>query len=250
MFAAVCVLLSATGHILMAGRGVAGWALGLAFAGTCATAWVLADRERGLAAVTTAAVAVQTVLHTVFSWSATGMVGTTAGVGPAPTSPTDHLASMADMAHMAHMDHTAHMSHMGHLGHSPMDMATDMGLSMGMSAGMGMPGMPEAAVGHHVMTDTSTGLGMLAAHLLAALLSGLWLAYGERAAFRVLRALPAARFSPARFLRLLLALVAVPPVPDRPRPRPARAADERAPRRLLFAHAVISRGPPPALAVT
>ncbi|MEV7280870.1 hypothetical protein [Streptomyces sp. NPDC093111] len=93
--------------------------------------------------------------------------------------------------------------------------------------------------------ETTSSWGMLVAHLLAALLSGLWLAHGERGAFRLLRALPAGLFRP---LGLLLAVVPVPV--DRPRFRPVRPADERAPRRLHLAHSLVSRGPPPAGAVT
>jgi hypothetical protein len=85
--------------------------------------------------------------------------------------------------------------------------------------------------------------GMLVAHLLAALLSGLWLAYGERAAFRILRALAGWFVAP---LRLPLRL---PVPPHRPRIR-ARGADaDRAPRRLLLTHAITTRGPPAGVAV-
>ncbi|MDV5149152.1 hypothetical protein R1T08_34700 [Streptomyces sp. SBC-4] len=215
IFAAVCVLLAATGHIVMSGQGVPGWAMALAFAGTVSVAWVLAGRERGLFAVTAATVAVQGVLHTVFSWTQS----------PAATGPsTAHAHPTAS--------HTA-MSHEG-MGHGAMGHGT---------------AEPPAA---HDMTDmaamaemSSSSLGMLSAHLLAALLSGLWMAYGERAAFRLLRALPMGLFRPLRLL-----FTAVVPVPrDVPRIRPVRAGDERAPRRLLLARSVVSRGPPQALAV-
>ncbi|MFB6520818.1 hypothetical protein [Streptomyces sp. NPDC056401] len=87
-------------------------------------------------------------------------------------------------------------------------------------------------------------LGMLTAHLLSAVLSGLWLAYGERAVFRVLRALPAGLFRP---LRLLLTALPVPQ--DRTRLPAVRRRDERAPRQLHLAYFIISRGPPQAVAV-
>ncbi|WP_406055313.1 hypothetical protein OG462_06410 [Streptomyces sp. NBC_01077] len=207
-FAAVCVLLAATGHILMSGQAVPGWALGHAFVGTAAAAWALAGRERGLLAVTAVTVAVQSVLHTVFSWSQ-----------PAGAVPT-HAADTA-------MDHT----HMGH---------ATMGHEVLPQAAAAMPGAPAT----HDMTNMSSSLGMLSAHLFAALLSGLWMAYGERAVFRLLRAMPLGLFRP---LRLLLAVVV--PVRPRPRLRPVRAGDERVPRQLFLAHSVISRGPPRALAV-
>ncbi|MBP2586124.1 hypothetical protein J3A78_006602 [Streptomyces sp. PvR006] len=252
MFAAVCVLLAATGHILMSGQGVPAWTLAVAFAATVSAAWFLAGRERGLLAVTAASVVVQSALHTAFSWSQTTAVPTATAPKatpipvamsmptsmsidtPMPTSTSTSTSlsmslSMGD-AHAAH----AHMAHaaMGHgaMGHG--DMAA--------SAGM----LSQAPAGHD-MTDVSSSLGMLSAHLLAALLSGLWMAFGEQAAFRLLLATSLRLFRP---LRPLLASFA-PVVRNRPRLRPVRAGDERTPRRLLLAHSLISRGPPQALAV-
>lgn len=131
-----------------------------------------------------------------------------------PMSSMDHgmeamhsMASMGSMSSMGSMDHMGSADSMGH----------DMG---GMSL-----------------------TGMLLAHLLAALLCGLWLAYGERAAFRILRALAGWLFAP---LRLLLRL---PAPPHRPRVRARRAGSDRAPRRLLLTHAITSRGPPAGTAV-
>jgi hypothetical protein len=101
------------------------------------------------------------------------------------------------------------------------------------------PAHPHAMHDHH-MTGTSS-YGMLGVHLLAALLCGLWLAYGERAAFNVLRSL-AVRV----LLRLRLA-VRTPAIPHQPRNVPAYSP---APvRELLLAHAITSRGPPSGLAV-
>jgi len=106
-----------------------------------------------------------------------------------------------------------------------------------------MPGM-DHGVGDEVgSTALSSSLGMLAAHLLAALLCGLWLAYGERAAFRILRAVAGRLAAP---LRLLLAL---PTPPHRPRVRVRRDRSDRAQRRLLLVYAITSRGPPAKAAV-
>jgi hypothetical protein len=85
--------------------------------------------------------------------------------------------------------------------------------------------------------------GMLAAHLLAALLCGLWLAHGERAAFGLLRTVAGRLSAP---LRLSLAL---PVAAERPRPRVRRGRADRSPRRLLLVHAITSRGPPAGTAV-
>jgi hypothetical protein len=228
-FAAVCVLLAAVGHILMSGQVVPGGALALAFAATMAVAWFLAGRERGLFAVTATTVAVQSVLHTAFSWSQ-----------PAGTMPTNAARAPMDHTHMTHeaMQHAA-MGHMT-MGHEAMQHVA-MGHEAVARVGTAMTEAPAA----HDMTNMSSSFGMLSAHLLAALLSGLWMAYGERAVFRVLRALPLGLFRPLRLL--LAAIVPVPPQPSRV--RPGRSSDERAPQGLLLAHSVISRGPPQALAV-
>ncbi|MFF4803920.1 hypothetical protein ACFY1U_37025 [Streptomyces sp. NPDC001351] len=121
---------------------------------------------------------------------------------------------------------------------------SDASASMDMS-GMGsmhMTSMDMARMDHmDHMDHTASGgssSGMLAAHLLAALLCGLWLAYGEKAAFRILRAVAGWLAAP---LRLLLAL---PDTPPRPRPHLRRRRSDRAPRLLLLVHAITSRGPP------
>jgi hypothetical protein len=120
----------------------------------------------------------------------------------------------------------------------------------GQPASMDMGSMRMSATDSMDMTHMSAGTaggtsspGMLTAHLLAALLCGLWLAHGERAAFRVLRAVATRLAAP---LRLLLAL---PVPPHRPRLRPGRPRSDRAPRLLLLVHAITSRGPPLGTAV-
>ncbi|MFE7514516.1 hypothetical protein ACFU8I_25325 [Streptomyces sp. NPDC057540] len=236
MFAAVCVLLAATGHILMSGHAVPGPTLGAALAGTALAGWLLGGRERGLLAVTSAAVAFQSVLHLAFSWSQSA-----AGALPADRAGTGHGGMAMDHMTMHHMS-PRHMD-MGHMdmGHAGMTSTVMEHLAAAPS--------PAPSAGHD-MTDMTSSAGMLAAHLLAALLSGLWLAYGERAAFRLLRAAPARLLRPLGPLGLLGLLLAVPPAAvDRPRIRRARPGDGRVPRRLLLARALLTRGPPRAIAV-
>ncbi|MFC9927473.1 hypothetical protein [Streptomyces sp. NPDC127190] len=206
VFAAVCVLLAALGHVLMSGSDVPAWALAAGGAVTGSVGWCLAGRERGLPLIVTVVVAAQTALHEAFSCaqSTYGPSGATAAMDMGAM----RMGSM-DMGAM-HMDHTG-MSPMGHMGHA--------------------------------MDSGSSSSGMLAAHLLAAVLSGLWLAYGEKAAFRILRAAAGWLAAP---LRLLLAL---PPTPDRPDVRLRRRRSARAPRLLLLVHAITSRGPPVGTAV-
>jgi hypothetical protein len=83
---------------------------------------------------------------------------------------------------------------------------------------------------------------MLAVHLLAALLCGLWLSAGERAVFGLGRTVAGRLFAPV----LLLLRAARPP--HRPPPRPLRADSARPLRQLLLIHAVTSRGPPAGVA--
>ncbi len=67
LFAAACVLLAALGHVLMSGTPLPWWGVLAASAGTAAAAWPLTARERSLPVVTGASVAVQALLHTVFT---------------------------------------------------------------------------------------------------------------------------------------------------------------------------------------
>ncbi|MEU1071324.1 MULTISPECIES: hypothetical protein [unclassified Streptomyces] len=228
MFAALCVLLTALGHALMSRTPVPWWALGCGFAATGATAWALAGRERGFASVVAVAVGAQVVLHELFSWAqntvrpaAPPMDARMPGMRVSGM-PMDHMDHMDHMGHMAPMDGMGRMGPMGHMDSlGPMD-----------SLGHGMTGMPLG------MSST----GMLAAHLLAALFCGLWLAHGERAAFRILRSFTGWLFAPLR-----LVLTVAPPRPARPRARPERTT--RRLRRLLLVHAITSRGPPAGTAV-
>ncbi|WCN04820.1 hypothetical protein [Streptomyces sp. M92] len=224
VFAAVCVLLAALGHLLMSGAVVPWWAVAAGASATGTAAWWLAGRERGPVAVVLLAVAAQTVLHAAFSLAqATAHPGSTGDASLVrrwldvllcriPSHPGAEPGTVP--MPMGAADHGGHAGHATH--------ATD-------------------AVGHAMGGMSSTG--MLAAHLVAALLCGLWLAHGERAAFRIVRSLAARLVAP---LRLLLRPAAP---PHRPRVRPGRAASDRAPRRLTLAHAITSRGPPARSAV-
>ncbi|MHB9755305.1 hypothetical protein ACYBSK_13135 [Streptomyces sp. BYX5S] len=206
MFAAVCVLLTALGHTLMSGAAMPWWALGAAFAVTGAVACGAAGRERGLLPVVGLAVVAQGALHLFFSWAQGGTAAHAHGAGG---------GGMSGMGHAAH-----DMGGMTGSGMSPTDMSpTDMSAT------------------HMSLTDTSS-VGMFLAHLLAAVLSGLWLAYGERAAFRVARAVVRRIAAP---LRLPLR---VPTPPHRPRMPLRRTRRDRAPRVLLLADTITSRGPP------
>ncbi|WP_330286937.1 hypothetical protein [Streptomyces sp. NBC_00576] len=229
VFAAVCVLLAALGHVLMSGSTVPWWTMAAGFAATSGLGWSLAARERGLPLVVSAVVLAQGALHSAFSLVQSAALG-------AAWSGSDSAAHRMSSMAMDAMD-------MGSMG--SMDASGSMDMSaMGMSA-MGMGHSAHADHLGHLAHDTggTSSLGMLAAHTLAALLSGLWLAYGERAAFRVLRAVAGWLAAPLR-----LPLVVLPTPPHRPRPRQTGERAERV-RRLTFAHSIVSRGPPAGIAV-
>ncbi|MFJ3584074.1 hypothetical protein ACIPPS_17785 [Streptomyces sp. NPDC090127] len=181
----------------------------LAFAVTGGLAWLAGGRRRGRYAIAGGLAAVQTALHLIFS--AGRSHAATAGDGGAfgGGATTGHRATgHAGTSHPG-MDHEA----MG-LG----DTATDPVVEMAANAG-------------------SSSLGMLAAHLLAALVCGLWLARGEAALFALARTVGASAFTP---LRLLLAVVRVPELPRPLRPRP----HHRRLHGVALAHTLSRRGPP------
>ncbi|MBV9024408.1 MAG: hypothetical protein JO362_11610 [Streptomycetaceae bacterium] len=201
IFAAVCVTTTALGHALMS-KTLPWWALGAAFFGTCAAAYCLARKERGVVVVTASTIAAQLGLHSLFD------------LAQAPTS-------MADMADMADMDN----------GMAGMDMSR-MSQAPGVTSG-GMEQLQVAHTGHGA-------LGMFLAHLLAALVCGLWLWRGEAAAFRLARSLAGLLFTP-----LLLALTAQGWAGLQLPARPSTAAPLVLRLRTVLLHDVASRRGPP-----
>ncbi|MCM9083281.1 MULTISPECIES: hypothetical protein [Streptomyces] len=240
MFAALCVLLAATGHLLMSGTAVPWWALSVAFPGTAATAWALAGRERGLLAVTTAAVAVQAVLHACFSLSQS-LAAPAAAAAPHGSGSMRMQAQMQLQMQMSPMPWMPWMPQRPGAGMPEASAHAHHALHGAAEAATGPTGGPLPGGLHEALAMSPAG--MLAAHLLAAVLCGLWLAHGERAVFSVVRAVAVRLWTP---LRLLLR-TAVPA--RRPPVRVRRGHGHRAPRRLLLAHAITSRGPPTGTAV-
>ncbi|MES4903650.1 MULTISPECIES: hypothetical protein [unclassified Streptomyces] len=203
VFAAVCVLLAALGHVLMSGAAVPWWVIGAAVPVTGGAAWCLTGRERGPLAVVAATVGAQTALHVAFMLAQGAMAG--AGAGAA-----------APMRMPMPSGHAHHMAH-----------AHDAMASAPLPGGQGYG-----------------ALGMWSAHLLAALLCGMWLSGGEQAAFRLVRTLAVGLFAP-----LLSLLYGAPRVPARPRVQAGRPGGPQRLRLLLLAHVIATRGPPPGAAV-
>ncbi|EFF89257.1 integral-membrane protein [Streptomyces sp. e14] len=240
VFAAVCVLLAALGHATMAGTAVPWWAMAAGAAGTGAAGWLMAGRERGRALVVSVVTAAQAVLHETFVLAQSSACEPAA---PARAGASAGLDAM-DMgsAGMGSMG-------MGSMGTGTVGMGSMGGMEMGAAApavhGMAGLGHMHGLHGAHDMAGLSgaASLGMFAVHLLAAILCGLWLAHGERAVFRVLRATAARLAAP---LRLLAAL----PTPfRRPRVHRRRAAAAPVPVRLLLCCSLTFRGPPAGAAV-
>ncbi|GGY24402.1 hypothetical protein [Streptomyces xanthochromogenes] len=243
MFAALCVTLAAVGHAAMSGHDIPLPVLLAAFAVTGAVAWCAAGRRRGLAAIAGGQVAAQGALHLLFARTRPMRMAGMPGMAPAPASeltpmpmPMPTMTCGARYAHlMPDVPDGQAMRDM----HAMADMPGMAGESMTASAGRAHALAMDAAA--HSMSG-----GMLAAHLVAALICGVWLWRGEAAAFRLARTVGALGVLAARPLRRVLRLVRLHvPAPPRPvraprphhRPRPGL-------RGAVHSHAVIRRGPP------
>ncbi|MFE6189658.1 hypothetical protein ACFQ6U_35120 [Streptomyces sp. NPDC056465] len=224
------------------------WSLGLCTAGVGALAWLVAGRERGQATVVALTIAVQAALHGAFTLVRTAHTATGTSEGSAlarrwadallcgPHSDTAAAARAYGVAERAGLTDdmplprleggSSAIAALGHTAH-----------------GAHTAGAHAAQPAHDMAAMTGTASwGMIAAHLVAALLCALWLASGERAAFQILRALA------DRFHLPLSLLDALRPLPSAP---PASAVDRSVtrPRSRLLVHALVTRGPPVGTAV-
>lgn len=221
VFASVCVVTTALGHALMSGDLLPWWALGAAFTGTAPGAWWLTGRERGALAVVGATTAVQALLHLWFDLAHLLVRMPSGASGQAAASGRDRAMAFSGSGMVMHMGH----------GDMTMAPAGPAGAASGLSAGSVLMHQGSA--------------GMLLAHLLAALVCGLWLWRGETAAHRLGRALAVTLLAPLRRVRRMLANRL--PLRRARTARPA-AAVAQVPSVLcaVLRHAVIRRGPPPA----
>ncbi|MFD3530851.1 hypothetical protein [Streptomyces sp. NPDC058664] len=191
-------------------------ALGLlaAFVVTAVGAWAAAGRRRGAPTIAGALFALQGGLHLIFS-----MAGSHPGDTGRP--PTTHPHGMIGMPG----------THATHGTGATTDTLSGPGAGFGFGTGSG--------IGFDIDIDIDVDTGMLAVHLIAALLCGLWLAHGEAAFFTLARAALAYAFTP---LRPLFAHVRVAETPRRPLRRARRSG--RRPHTVVLAHALSRRGPP------
>ena len=203
----------------MSGTPVPGWVLLLAWLGAASLAWSLAERERGPLLVGSLTVGAQALMHFAFSLGHT--VALPGANSPSAHGSSDVLPHAAAEHHAASADAGAMAGHAHHTHHA--------GAAMGDPAG-----------GAHGMANDGMGAtsGMIAAHVLVALLSAWWLRGGERAVFRAVRAASVRLFAP-----LVLVLGAELPAPV-PVARLRWRERRRAPRKLSLSHVIWLRGPP------
>lgn len=226
VFTAVCVVTTALGHALMSGDLLPWWALSLAFGAAGAGSWWLTGREHAAVPVVGATVVAQGLLHLMFSLAHQLVHASVAEVARA-----GHGVAFSHSGVAMRMDHSGMAMHRHHSGSSGAVRPSD---AMGLSSA----GSPLEPVVPH-----ASSAGMLLAHLLAAVVCGVWLWRGEAAAHRIGRALTAALFAPLRrvcrgFLRTSLegrAPSGRTAAGDTGFPRPASAS---------LRHSVVRRGPP------
>ncbi|MFD6987721.1 hypothetical protein [Streptomyces sp. NPDC059943] len=260
VFTAVCVVLSATGHVLAACQAVPWWTLVVGFAGVFAVAAPLAGRARSLPAIALALTGGQLALHALFGMSQhhlTMRAGADdvlvrmaakliCGAGPASLSPGDAHRIVTDAG---------------------IDPDTVSGVSGGLAQGGHLHGTAggaaEGALGAAGPLPELPTLPMFLAHLLAALATGWLMRRGDLALARLatlsahgqglgdgfgeavadnarLRALRAA-LGLVRALRSGLPVTPSPGRHEQPAPRPDAPPSYTG---ETLQHSVIRRGPP------
>jgi hypothetical protein len=205
LFAAMCVTLSATSHVLMAHEPLPLTAVAGAYAAVFTLAHLLGGRqERGFWAIAGLMVPLELAVDTVFT------SGQRSCYGPSGGPVTGSWRSFHEAV-----------------------------VCRGTPVGGGLPALPGGAEAPQVPSNVLPWV-LLAAHVAVGLLASWWLRRGEAALQRVLRAVTAAAFRP---LRLAAAVRTPTPLPAHRVPRAVReAAGALAARPLL--HSLVRRGPP------
>jgi hypothetical protein len=208
LFAALCITLSSTSHVLMAHRPLPLAVVALAFAAVFVLAFALGGRERGFWAIGAAMVPLELAVDTLFT------SGQQSCYGPAGGPVTGSWRSL----------HEAVICHGGQVGSQ-------------------LPTVSPAQAATTEATSSVLPWLLLALHVAVGLLASWWLRRGEAAVHRMLRAVAVAAFHP-----LLVAVddAVCHPVPRRVRPAAAPAPGGLTARPLL--HSVVRRGPPVVLA--
>ncbi|MFE7312660.1 hypothetical protein ACFU7T_06035 [Streptomyces sp. NPDC057555] len=246
VFTAVCVTLSAAGHMAASLAAVPLWTLGLAAVAVFAVAAPLAGRERSLPGIAAGLTAGQLALHALFALGQHPM--------PAPSGRTSALSDQAAVALARHL--TCGLDGVPLDGGAARQLLGPGGLELARNAGL-------AEAGGHAMSGAdlpvmahclAPSFPMLLGHLLAALGLGWLLRRGEAALWRLVRlSAPAAHEVAARALvgvvRRSLALVrallaALGTAQEQGRCARSGYAQAPAPRDPALHHSVVRRGPP------
>ncbi len=244
MFTAVCLVLSALGHVLAACEAVPWWTLAAGFVTVFALALPFAGRNRSLPAITAALVTGQLALHTLFGLGqqhAAPAATAEGSGGDALIRAAARLVCGAGAAQLSPGE--AHR------------IVTEAGLDpAAAAAAAGGPATVAAPVDPQTLPSLSMALG----HLLAALVTGWLLRHGDLALARLAAlagvsargAIEVAEEALVRSLRaalvLVRALVAGAGALHTPGPRVPRADDDVPLPAAADAlqHTVIRRGPP------
>ena len=244
LFAAVCLAVSAAGHWWMSGQGIPPHALVIAGAAVFVLALALTGRERSFSGIAAAVLLSELGLHVYFcSAQGSGSAGTSTGAAAAAAwaaallcVPGQQPGQLPPGMTVESLLRAAGLnpSLAAHLPTAAFHSVAGMPMSH-----MSMPGSGGSmALGHGLW-------GMLAAHVLAGLISAWWLRRGEAAVFAMLRVLAMTALGCVlRFALLVLALAFGSWTPTGP-PRRARH-DWVPPRpgRYALLDVVVRRGPP------
>ncbi|MFI0899545.1 hypothetical protein [Streptomyces sp. NPDC020983] len=216
VFAALCVTLSSTSHVLMARAPLPLPAVAGAFAAVFALAYLVTARpECGFWALAGLMVPMELALDTLLT------TGQQACYGPAGGPVTGSWRSFNE----------AVLCHGGHVGPEH---------AAGFAAVATVPGGTQGTAA--VASAGALPWLLLAAHVAAGLLASFWLRRGEAALGRLVRAAVLAAFRP--LLLAVAALRGVPATGPRRAARPARGAVPGRPAAHRLHHAVVRRGPP------
>ncbi len=207
VFAALCVTLSSTSHVLLSSTPLPPALVGTVFAAMFLIAFATGRRERGFGAVAGLLVPLELAADTLFT------TGQRTCYGPGGGPVTGPLRSFGA------------------------------GVICG-GRPVGVPQLPGAAALRDGTTSVvHPGLPwlLLAVHISVGLLASWWLRRGEAAVARSLRS--AGAFALRPLLRAVAVLYGSPARPA-PRPVPARRTAPPGPPRRAVAHSVVRRGPP------
>ncbi|GAB7032167.1 hypothetical protein AB0G35_02015 [Streptomyces sp. NPDC021749] len=199
VFTAVCVALSAAGHMIASCAAVPLWTLGVAAAVVFAVAAPLAGRERSLPGIAAGLAVGQLALHSLFAWGQVCALTPAQRMaqqrmplaGMAPGSGGSGAGALSDATAVDLARHLMCGLDTGRMdGARARRLLDGGGYDMASAAGLGVPGGPATAGGaadpgmtHGLLPS----LPMLLGHLLAALAVGWLLRRGEAALWRLVR---------------------------------------------------------------